>query len=286
MDPNTIEIFSKGMYSSWCYFRPARVLFDCGEGCATYLGNYVFGVETVCISHSHSDHVSGIPSLIGARRSARGDKKKDLRIFHPGGRDINDVFEYTRKRNRILSYNLDSYALIPDSTAPINEKWSINAFRVDHDINSICLGYRILEKRQKLKAAYIGHNIAELLRDNPDLKNKIYDQYEANIFSYTLDSYSFDERKVEKAVHWVADCTFLSEKDRLKKDENDEEYESKTHMSIEQVARICREQEVKNVYLAHFSNRYNRNDINIAIYNSDFGATKVNIVNSNRVNTF
>ena len=80
---STLEIYSKGLYSSWCYHKPSRTLFDCGEGFASYQGNFIFGIERVCISHGHEDHVLGLLSLVTTRNLARGDKEKPLEIYYP-----------------------------------------------------------------------------------------------------------------------------------------------------------------------------------------------------------
>ena len=49
--------YSKAMYSTWFYYKPARLLFDAGEGVASALGNFIFGIERIFISHGHHDHI-------------------------------------------------------------------------------------------------------------------------------------------------------------------------------------------------------------------------------------
>lgn len=271
-----ITIFSKGMYSSWCYYQPARILFDCGEGCATYFGNFIYGIERVYITHPHGDHTLGLPSLVGCRNSARGDKEKPMEVMFPDSRPMQELIRFVRERNPNLSYQLDFRNVYPGSLNQVNDKLDIEAFRVGHDRNNLCLGYRLLELRRRLSQEFAGQNIPELLKANPDLRDKIYENYSANIFSYTLDSYDFVEKNVNNAVHWVADCTFLCDKDR----------EGPTHMTMPHIARICREQQVKNVYLAHFSNRYSPDDIVDAVHNTDFGDTAVTYIMPGRTYEF
>ncbi len=264
------------MYSSWCYYQPARILFDCGEGCATHFGNFIYGVERICISHNHADHILGLPSFIGARNCARGDKEKPLDIIYPDSRPIQELFEFTQKRNQNLKYELNFQQFYPGAVEILTDKLDLESFRVGHDNNQLCLGYRLLESRRRLRPEFDGKDIRELLKSDPSLKDSIYQKYSANIFSYTLDSYDFVENKVNGAIHWVADCTFLKDEDR----------EGNTHMSLTHIARVCREQCVQNVYLAHFSNRYSHNDITRAISNTDFGNTNVNYIMPGRVYEF
>ena len=84
---------SKALYSTWVFYRPDRLLLDCGEGAATQLGNESYAIERVLLTHGHIDHISGLPSLLWARASGMGDNEKPLEILYPQG----DVFvEYIK----------------------------------------------------------------------------------------------------------------------------------------------------------------------------------------------
>ena len=70
-----ISGYSKAKYSTWLFYKPDRLLFDAGEGVSTSLGNYIYGVEQIFISHGHFDHIGGIPGILRSRLSSRGDKE-------------------------------------------------------------------------------------------------------------------------------------------------------------------------------------------------------------------
>jgi len=233
------------MYSTWGYYAPIRALFDCGEGCATNLGNYVYAPESIFLGHNHGDHVLGLPSFIGCRNSARGDKEKPLTVYYPESDMMKDLIEFIKKRNSRLSYDLNFVEISPGFKLDFGNKMHLEAFYVKHGYNS--LGFRILEKRSRLKAGI----------DPKDAKNLIAkgevvsEEYLGNLFTWTLDSANYDRSNIAGCAHLVADATFLKVADR---DDN-------THTSVDEVMTWAKEANVKRLTLAHFSSRYNWNEI-------------------------
>jgi ribonuclease Z len=47
------EIFSKAMYSTWCFHKDSGTLIDAGEGAANYFENRVFAIRNLLITHHH-----------------------------------------------------------------------------------------------------------------------------------------------------------------------------------------------------------------------------------------
>ena len=78
---NNITHYSRGLYSTWTYIKPYRLLIDAGEGISNYMGNRVFAVEKIILSHGHLDHLSGLIGFFGLRRGAQGDHEKPLEII-------------------------------------------------------------------------------------------------------------------------------------------------------------------------------------------------------------
>lgn len=235
-----LKIFSKGLYSSWGYYAPIRTMFDCGEGAATALGNYVYAPESVFIGHGHGDHVLGLPSLVGCRNSARGDKEKPLKVFYPYSDSMRDTIDFIRKRNTRLSYELNWVEIGDGYFQEFDNNMRLEAFAVRHTTNS--LGFRVLEKRSRLKAGIKPEDVKALLEKG----EKVNENYWANMFTWTLDSYSYDPSKIENCAWLVADSTFLTERDR----------DSNTHASVEEVMIMAKAHNVKRLSLAHFSPRY------------------------------
>lgn len=255
MNNSTIEIASKGLYASWCYHKPSRTLFDCGEGFATYQGNYIYGVERICISHGHGDHVLGLPSLIGCRNSARGDREKPLEIYYPyGSPQVENVKEFCKIRNPRLSFKLTWIPILPGYIIPLNKTQHIVCFEMMHQQRQSTLGYAIHESRTKLRPEFEGKDIGALIRGGLN-KDELKFEYVAKIFAYTLDAAMVPAQHIQSCEMVVMDCTFVDHGDR----------DDMTHFTLREAVDNCVGASVKRMIAAHFSPRYLYPDIKNAI---------------------
>ncbi len=249
-----LKIFSKALYSNWGYHYPTRTLFDCGEGCATALGNEIYGPERICIGHgNHPDHTSGLHLFLGCRNSGRGDRNKALDIYAPESKSFTNLKEYIIKESgNYLRYsvNWSELDIGIEVIIDINKKTYISSFPVHHTYNS--RGYKVMEIRQKLKDGITPDIAKELKRDGQN----IYDIYHHPTFVWLLDSHTFDLFHIQNAVHVVFDATFLTAKDCDKGD---------THSSVEEVLLWARDAKVKRATLAHISTRYSAEEVTATV---------------------
>lgn len=277
MSNTTIEIQSKAMYSTWCYHIPTRTLFDCGEGFATYQGNHIFGVERVCISHGHGDHILGLPSLVWSRNSARGDKAKPLTIYYPRG----DVLVESIKRFIVdqyevrggLNFELRWVPLSSGNSIVINSSGTlqITTFTIKHQRGVLSLGYKIVERRNRLKQEYLGKDIPVLIRSGKTTKEQLTEWYSAIIFAYALDAYMVNGEDIKDAEYVVMDCTFIDHKDR----------KGDKHYTMQESYDLCDRYNVKYMIAAHFSGRYSTDQIFNAVNNLN-GLTQIITVQYNK----
>lgn len=238
-----IEIFSIGGYSSWCYYKPFRTLFDCGEGFATHFRNKIFGVDKLLITHFHLDHVAGIPQLVSARASARGNKDKPLTIYYPSttvkvdGKlgALKALCDWNKNVNWVGVYH-------EDFSLQLTNKHYIKAFKTNHTEESI--GYVIYEKRSRLRREYTNRNPYELktlVRDGV----QINEPYEQAVFVYALDNCGFD-LDINSCDWFIQDANFLNSNDR----------ERNTHNTLDEAIKKAKSIDAKNTILAHVSSRY------------------------------
>lgn len=244
---SNIEIFSKAMYSNWCLHAPSRSLFDCGEGCATYLENRIYVVENLFIGHGHGDHVLGIPSFIGCRNSARGDKNKPLNIYHPPGEIFGDLKEFILKRSPNLKYQINWIELHCHMAIELDPKHFILPFSMEHQKNGETFGFSYVEERMRLKKEYIGQNIPELLKGGIK-KEDISEKYTHNMFTYALDSFSFDHSHIQDCDLAVMDCTFIDAAERDK--------DFPVHFTLQESYELCKNARVKKMAISHISSRF------------------------------
>lgn len=250
----TLEISSTGLYSSWAYYKPFRLLFDCGEGASNYFRNRAYAIENIFLTHSHADHILGLIGFVGIRNVARGDRDKPLNIYYPkDAYGFGDLIDFIYKRYPNIQYPLNFIPIQKETRIRINDKITLEAFAVEHSQGS--LGYRLLEGRTKLKKEYVGQDIGKLLSSGV-AKQQITEKYEANVFTYTLDAYRFSSDKVKGCDLWVADATFIFDKDR----------EKNTHTTWREVLDLAQAKGVKKVILAHISPRYTNDEIRNMAY--------------------
>ncbi len=247
-------IFSKALYSTWIYYSPDRILFDCGEGASTELENKAFAIRRVFLSHGHADHISGLIGLINIRNNAMGDREKDLTIYFPAGNYfISELIAYFARTNRRLRYRLEWVPLnVGDRVQLLGGKNPryIEAFPTVHSQGEPSLGYNIVEIRTRLRAEYQGLSQDEIVRlVREGRKAEITEQYPQKILSYGGDSVPLKPITVEGTETLLHEATFLFEEDR-------KEYK---HSTVWEAIEVAQRAGVKKQLICfHISSRYRR----------------------------
>lgn len=277
MSQHTIETYSRGMYSSWCWHQASRILFDCGEGISTHLTNRLYGIETICLSHQHSDHINGLLSILGCREAARGDKTKGIRILYPHDNVwIEHMRDFIHQRHKKLSFEVQWIPLkLGDAPIDLGNNRSLHWFPSKHQFRGEqTFLYKIVEKRQRLKDVYQGQDIRAMLATGI-IKANLMESYDHVTFSYLLDTFGFDVTQIEGCDMAVIDSNFVHE------DERDKDWPA--HLSMKEALDICCAAGVKHTVLSHLSSRYT---IEEAQKQLDLlrGDLKVTLVNPNQVN--
>ena len=122
-------------------------LFDCGE--ATQISLRALNlrwkkITAIFISHTHADHITGLPGIL--MLSSQVERDKPLYIIGPPR-----VREYIEKTRDILEMyiNFEIVVLeIPDPHRPqqvfVGDGYSVRAFPLDH--TRVCVGYTLQEQ--------------------------------------------------------------------------------------------------------------------------------------------
>ena len=244
--------YSKAMYSSWFYYKPARLLLDGGEGVASALENFIFGIEKVFISHGHHDHIGGLPGVVRARCSARGDKQKPLVVHYPEGDFlVEHVADYIDKVSGRLEFELTWTPLKPGVDIPLDDskRSFVRTFETPHSRRSMSLGYKLMERRRRLRAGLEGLTEQEIARKVKDAgRDAVTEEYEHSLLIYGGDSMPLPLDVVRDCEVLMHDGTFVTAEDR----------DNETHASMEEAMQLAVAANVQRLLLIHVSTRYTK----------------------------
>jgi len=245
MNPSDVLIsYSLALYSTWFYHKPARCLFDAGEGVATALGKKVFAINHVFLSHGHEDHVAGISNLVNVRNLAAGEHEKPLTIYYPRhDKWIDALIEYIeKKQSGLMRYPLYVQPVEVGDEFEIDEAkrpTKVSAFETKHAKGQLCLGYEIQQERQVIDPA----------------TGQAMSRYWP-LFFYSGDgfqSYHSPDGRADIAVH---EATFLA------RDAGEAAQRiAHRHCTVESAVEWGASQDVKILILCHISDRYEINEV-------------------------
>lgn len=242
--------FSRGMFSNWLWHRPLQLLVDAGEGLQLALGSNVFSPSVLAITHGHSDHVLGLPGLIGARRFGKGAVDKPLTIVFPEhSRGVQAARDLLGTAYAGVVFPLTWIPVGPGSSVPLGKGRTLEAFAVRHVANEPALGYRVVEARRRLKPEFASMPQAEVEAAARDgRRDALLEEVMHVRFAHSGDAMPIDPALVAGADLLVHDATFLHEPDRREP----------IHATTDEALEVGRAANVKTLVLYHLSIRYDR----------------------------
>jgi ribonuclease Z len=241
-------------------------LFDGGEGTQVSLRRLNLRwkkISVIFVSHTHADHVTGIPGLL--MLSSQVDRDDPLYIIGPPR-----IAEYIETSRRVLDMYINYEIIIREITEPgvvyEGDGFRVRAFPLRH--TKPCYGYAFeedgrpgefhpekaealgvprgplwsrLQAGETVKAANDADVRPEDVLGTPRSGRK---------FSFVTDSLGFPEIAPEVADSDLLVCEGMFEQALL------ESAREKKHMTAEQAARIALAAQVKKLALIHYSPRY------------------------------
>jgi ribonuclease Z len=244
-----------------CRVNGRLILFDCGEGSQVslkLLGWGFKGIDAICFTHYHADHISGLPGLL--LTIGNTGRTEPVRFFGPPG----------------LEYVVRSLCVIaPDLPFPMEfTEWErgkenktedgdliLHALPVRH--RAVCFAYKLrLTRRGRF-------DLERAKRENIPMQiwSKLQKQNDAEIvynnIKYTSDmvlgpprqgltvTYCTDTRPVQ-ALTPFAEGSDLFICEGLHGDD-DEKCAQHMHMSFSEAAAIAKKAGVREMWLTHFS---------------------------------
>ncbi len=248
--------YSKAMYSTWFHYKPTRTLFDAGEGVSSHMENFIFGIESVFLTHGHYDHIGGIGGIIHSRASARGDKEKPLVIYYPRGDSMIELLsQYASRISEYVKYDLKWEPVEAGQEIAIGaekERGLIRAFPVEHSLRTVNLGYALFERRTKLRAELVGRPQEEITKIAEEQgQAAVCREYEQILLAYCGDSAPVNPDLVRDAEVLMHEATFIDPADRA----------HEAHSTVAEAIEVAKAADARSLVLIHISTRYPKRQI-------------------------
>jgi ribonuclease Z len=241
-------------------------LFDCGEGTQVALRRLNLRwkkISVIFISHTHADHVTGLPGLL--MLSSQVDRDDPLYIVGPPR-----IAEYIEASRRVLDMYINYEIIVKEITEAgvvySGEDFQVRAFPLRH--TKPCFGYTLEEstrpgefhpekaealgvKRGPLWAA-LQSGQAVKAEDGSEVRPEqvLGGARSGRKFSFVTDTLAFPEIADEVAFSDLFVCEGMFERAL------EESAREKKHMTAEQAAHIALAAKVKKLALIHYSPRY------------------------------
>ncbi|HVO37396.1 MAG TPA: ribonuclease Z [Spirochaetia bacterium] len=261
----------RGLTSALVRREGELFLFDCGEGTQIGLRRLNLRwkkITSIFISHTHADHVTGLPGIL--MLSSQVDRDEPLYIYGPP--KIREFVEAMRRTlDMYINYEIIVREVEGKCTIVEAEDYVIRSHPLQH--TKQCLGYCIEEKKRP--GIFFPEKALALNVPRGPLWSRLQGGETVNLpdgTSVRPGQVMGDERNGRKfcfvtdtvAAAGLAD--FVSGADLLIcegmfADELAETAAEKRHLTAAQAARIARDGKVKEMGLIHYSPRYSDREL-------------------------
>ncbi len=247
-------------------FEGIRLLFDCGEGTQRQMmiAKTGFKIDSVFVTHTHTDHFVGLFGLI--ETLSLNERTEKLRVFVP-----EEEVDFVTTLFRMFGYQNLNYPIevvgLKDGDEVNFGKFKVVAFKTDHIVPS--LGYALIERdrpgkfdRAKAEALGIppGPLYSKLVRGESVVVNGRVvtpDMVVGPKRKGRKVVYTGDTRPIERTVEISRDADLLIHDASFTSDLQDWAIQTK-HSTAREAAEIAKKANVRMLILTHVSARYSK----------------------------
>ncbi|MBO4439191.1 MAG: ribonuclease Z [Spirochaetaceae bacterium] len=250
-------------------------LFDGGEGTQVSLRRLNLKwkkINAIFVSHTHADHVTGIPGIL--MLSAQVDRDEPLYIYGPP-----KIAEYIETSRKVLDMYINYPIIVKEITAPCvvheGDGFYIRAFPLQH--TKTCVGYTLEELNRP------GEFNPEKARALNVPVGPLWSKLQSGESVLSADGKTVTPEQVMGAprsgrkVSYVTDTLYLPSIAKEVQGSDllfcegmfDSELEQtateKKHMTAAQAATIARDAKVKQMAMIHYSPRYTDKELKVLL---------------------
>ncbi|HOU37416.1 MAG TPA: ribonuclease Z [Treponemataceae bacterium] len=250
-------------------------LFDGGEGTQVSLRRLNLRwkkINAIFVSHTHADHVTGLPGLL--MLSSQVDRDDPLYIYGPP-----KIAEYIQSSRQVLDMYINYQIVVKEITEPgivyQGEDFHVRAFPLQH--TKTCVGYTLEEYERpgqfnpdRAKELGVpcgplwsrlqnGEAVTSLEGETVLPEQVLGAPRKGRKFSYVTDT-----RYLPSIAEEVKNSDFLVCEGMFEKALAETAAEKK-HMTAEQAATVARDGKVKKMALIHYSPRYTDSDLKLLL---------------------
>lgn len=241
-------------------------LFDCGEGTQVALRRLNLRwkkINAIFISHTHADHITGLPGLL--MLSSQVDRDEPMYVFGPP-----KISEYIETSRKVLDMYINYKIIVKEISEPgvifSTDEFQIRAFWLDH--TKPCLGYTMEEferpgefnpEAARSLNVPCGHLWSKLQNGETVLSSDGEQVLPQQVMGHKRKGRKFsfvtDTKYIPSIAKEVANSDFFVCEGMFEKGMEKDAAEKK-HMTCTQAAKIAKDANVKQMALIHYSPRY------------------------------
>lgn len=230
-----------------------KVAFDLGRA-----PDFAVSRETVAFTHAHVDHLSGVVWHC-ATRALRGMRPPRYVIGRADEAAFRELFEVWRRLDRSeLPHEL--VVLSPGEELALEGGRFLRPFFAPH--RAPCQGYAVWSRRQKLRPEFRALPSDEIAKRRAAGDAALFETVEVPEVAFcgdTLIDVVEREEVVRKARLLILEVTFLDERVPIEK------ARASGHVHLKELAQHADRFENEAILLTHFSPRYTREEILVAL---------------------
>ena len=252
---------STALYSTFWMVEPYGILFDCGDGAASFLLQKGRSIRMIICSHPDRDHLAGLLQFLQLNSYPGGPV-----VYYPEG-----CGSFPALRDFIAKF--DSHAggcewrpIRHGDRIQIRKNCFVECYRNQHfpqgpEDLARSLSFSLVEQRRKLKPELKDLAGEEIAR----LRGEVGEEGISEVIDETQLTYTADT-PAEPPAFWrdprilIHEATFLSREEATSRDEQPQ------HSVLDDVLKMASQMEnLEALIVGHFSTRYERSEIESAL---------------------